>query len=352
VIEAGLLAIVALVLVLPITVHAVERNLELFLFVMGVLSVSIAHFGGGEPVWTAGLIAEALREPLPITAAVAVAGLIVYFSRQRMTAAIVAVERALGWRLFSFFLITVLGLVASGITAIMAAIILVEVVSALQLDRRCETRLVILGCFSIGLGAALTPIGEPLSTICIAKLRGEPYHAGFFFLLKNLGAYIIPGIIALGLFGAAAGPSAREDAGAESLAEKENESLRDIALYAGKVYLFITALILLGTGFKPVVDAYIVRLPGPALFWINALSAVMDNATLTAAEVSPRMTLGQLQYILVGLLAAGGMLIPGNIPNIIAANRLSISSTEWAKTGVPLGLGLMAVYFLVFAVLV
>jgi predicted cation transporter len=40
-------------------------------------------------------------------------------------------------------------------------------------------------------------------------------------------------------------------------------------------------------------------------------------------------------------LISGGMLIPGNIPNIIAAHALQIKSTEWAKLGVPLGLVIM-----------
>jgi len=43
----------------------------------------------------------------------------------------------------------------------------------------------------------------------------------------------------------------------------------------------------------------------------------------------------------VSLLISGGMLIPGNIPNIIAAHALHIKSTEWAKLGVPLGLVIM-----------
>ena len=284
-----------------------------------------------------------------ITAAVIVFGIVVFFLKTRITTLIVAIEHALGSKLFSFFLITVLGLVSSVITAIMAAIILVEVVSALKLDRKYETRLVIFGCFSIGLGAALTPIGEPLSTICIAKLKGEPYHADFFFLLRNLGAFVVPGIFALGITGAIIQPSIKEDAAKESLEEKEQESLGDIFICAGKVYVFIMALILLGTGFKPIVDKYIIQLSGASLFWINTLSAVMDNATLTAAEISPRMTIGQLQYILMGLLVAGGILIPGNIPNIIAAGRLGISSKDWARIGVPLGLSLMVLYFILFS---
>jgi hypothetical protein len=42
---------------------------------------------------------------------------------------------------------------------------------------------------------------------------------------------------------------------------------------------------------------------------------------------------------------SGGMLIPGNIPNIIAANKLKISSKAWATVGAPFGLVMMAVYF-------
>ncbi|TSA55447.1 MAG: DUF1646 domain-containing protein, partial [Dehalococcoidia bacterium] len=48
---------------------------------------------------------------------------------------------------------------------------------------------------------------------------------------------------------------------------------------------------------------------------------------------------------IIALLISGGILIPGNIPNIVAAGRLRISSREWAIIGVPLGLSLMVLYF-------
>jgi predicted cation transporter len=72
---------------------------------------------------------------------------------------------------------------------------------------------------------------------------------------------------------------------------------------------------------------------------------VLDNATLTAAEISPLLSGLQIKSALMGLLLAGGMLIPGNIPNIIAAGKIGITSKEWAKVGVPLGTGIMLVYF-------
>jgi len=73
---------------------------------------------------------------------------------------------------------------------------------------------------------------------------------------------------------------------------------------------------------------------------------VLDNATLAAAEISPALSLPQITSALMGLLIAGGMLIPGNIPNIIAAGRLEITSREWAGVGVPLGLVLMVFFFI------
>ncbi len=346
----SLVAIVLLVLILPITVHYVEKNLEAFLFVMGVASVSCVHAWGSGPAWSYALIHEALTEPVMITAAVMGVGLMVFAFKNRITKAIVSVEKALGTRLFGFFLVAALGLISSVITAIMASLLLVEIVSALKCDRVYETRLVILGCFAIGLGAALTPVGEPLSTIAVAKLRGEPYNADFLFLLRHLGAFVIPGIFGIGIIGAMINPGKRVGKRDTGLKDKEPEKLVDIFICAAKVYVFIIALVLLGTGFKPIIDQYIIHLPSAALYWINSLSAVMDNATLTAAEISPKMTLPQIQMALVGLLIAGGMLIPGNIPNIICAGRLNISSKAWARFGIPFGFALMALYFVVFLV--
>jgi predicted cation transporter len=53
----------------------------------------------------------------------------------------------------------------------------------------------------------------------------------------------------------------------------------------------------------------------------------------------------------MGLLISGGMLIPGNIPNIIAAGKLKIRSRTWARYGVPLGLVLLVVYFAILFLL-
>jgi predicted cation transporter len=57
------------------------------------------------------------------------------------------------------------------------------------------------------------------------------------------------------------------------------------------------------------------------------------------------MTQNQITAALMGLLISGGMLIPGNIPNIISAGKLGITSGEWARLGLPVGLVLNVVYF-------
>ncbi|MGB4043751.1 MAG: DUF1646 family protein, partial [Thermacetogeniaceae bacterium] len=60
----------------------------------------------------------------------------------------------------------------------------------------------------------------------------------------------------------------------------------------------------------------------------------------------------QIEAILMGLLVSGGMLIPGNIPNIISAGKLNITSSEWARLGVPLGLALLIIYYLILFVII
>jgi predicted cation transporter len=48
---------------------------------------------------------------------------------------------------------------------------------------------------------------------------------------------------------------------------------------------------------------------------------------------------------MMGLLISGGMLIPGNIPNIVAASRLGITSREWAGHGLRIGALLLILCF-------
>jgi len=336
----GLATVMGLVLALPFSLKKVEEELEAFLFVMGVISVTISS------LWSWHLVEEALVEPIKITMAVFFAGLIFKFIRPKVGKWTSKLAQRFGYSVLFFIIVVGLGLLSSVITAIIAALVLSEVISVLRLPRSLEVKIVIIACFSIGLGAVLTPLGEPLSTIAISKLKGEPYHADFFFLLRMLGLWVVPVILGLGILPAFLKNNKGEEK-ENTLTEDRPEGFKDVVIRALKVYLFVLALVFLGTGFMPVVDKYLVRAPAAVLYWVNIVSAILDNATLTAAEITPAMSLYTIKCALAGLLIAGGMLIPGNIPNIICASKLSIKSKEWAVFGVPLGMVIMIGFFIV-----
>jgi len=350
----GLVIVLALILTLPFIFKTIEHNLEYFLFVMGIAAAIIS----GILSWN--LIMEILTNYLlyMITAAVLVAGLLFRVSAHKIRELVGTLLQRVSLRVFIFCLIVGLGLISSLITAIIAALILVEIVHAMPLKHQNKISLIVITCFSIGLGAALTPIGEPLSTIVVSKL-----NADFFYLLKEVGIYIFPGIIVFGIFGAfyieRKHTGEKVFTGIEEqnmLKEEDNqltkkEGLDVVFIRTFKIFIFVMALELLGSGFKPLINNYIVRLDSMILYWINMVSAILDNATLAAAEISPVMSSKQIQAILMGIIVSGGMLIPGNIPNIISAGKLKIKSREWARIGVPIGLVVMIIYFLIIFIL-
>lgn len=378
--DIGLFAIFAAVLVGPFFWKKIEENLEAYLFINGILAAAIAGvLVTSDRVWNFELMREAVLEPFikGIVPAVFIAGLIFHYGKDWIHKRMIGILTRYDLRLVIFFIVFGLGLVSSVITAIIAALILVEMVYVLPLDAKRRTEVVIISCFSIGLGAVLTPLGEPLSTIVVAKL-----HENFFYLFIHLGIYVFPGLVAFGIIAAllvqanrprnlerlllirphephelnvrtpnlpptkkkegvfaGSGPDERDTC------EIKPEPLSGVFVRALKVYIFVMALILLGGGMSVIITKYFSQVPAQGLYWANSVSAVLDNATLAAAEISPALTLAQIKSALMGLLVAGGMLIPGNIPNIIAANKLKITSREWARLGVPLGFGAMLVYF-------
>ena len=333
---SGLSAIFVGVLVGPFLNKKVEANLEAFLFIMGVVSATVSD------AWSVELIHEGLVAPIEITAAVLGAGVLFHYLRKYIDHAMRRMLITVPLSLIISSGIIILGLLSSLISAIIAALLLVELITVLPLHRHAEVNLTVIACFAIGLGAALTPLGEPLSTIVVSKLSGAPYHADFFYLFKLLALYVVPSVVVLGVVGIFFVRQKPEDSEESLAAEEEEEKLSEVFVRAGKVYIFVMALIFLGAGFKPLIDTYIINLSSQILFWVNMVSAVLDNATLAAAEIGPTMSEGQIKSALLGLLISGGMLIPGNIPNIISAHALHIKSTEWARLGVPLGFVIMA----------
>lgn len=342
-VATGLFIILILVLILPFRVRKIEENLEPFFLVMGIASVTVSG------LWSYELIIEALETPLKISEfagipigifqVVLIVGLFIHFFNRQVYSFLIALLRKLGMKIFAFLTITILGLISSIISVIVAAVILAEIALITPLERKKKIEFVVIACFAVGVGAALTPVGEPLSTIAIKKLDEH-----FFYLLELIGKYIIPSVIILGIYGAI-----RVGGGisCESIEVPEYvESIRTVVLRAIRVYVFIAALVLLGTGFTPIIVWYVVKIPPEIIYWVNMISAILDNATLTAAEIGPQLTELQIKGALMGLIISGGMLIPGNIPNIVAAGRLKITMGEWARVGVPLGLLMMTIFFI------
>ncbi|MBI4299049.1 MAG: DUF1646 family protein [Chloroflexi bacterium] len=329
---------------MPFLVKPIEHNLEAFLFVMGGLAVTASL------AWDIDLLIDAARHPLMITVAVLVAGFLTHLARRRLNRGLQYLLTRIPLSVLAAILVAGLGVVSSMITAIIAGILLAEFLSILPLSRSSRINVAIAGCFAIGFGAALTPVGEPLSTIAIQKLVGEPYHADFFFLARLLGVEIMIGIAAATLLSLRL--AKRELLTEENVdKDKEAEGWAAVGIRAVKVYIFVAALTLLGAGYEIIIERYLSHVPGYVLYWANISSAVLDNATLTAAEIGPALSRDQIHSVLLSLLISGGMLIPGNIPNIIVANKLGISMKEWARLGVPVGLVAMGIGFLVVAFL-
>lgn len=330
----GLIFILLLVLFLPFSVKMIERNLEVFLFVMGICAALVSG------ILDSSLITKAIIDPIKITLAVFIAGILFKWLKVPLEKSIRKISEAIPYSLFFALVVIILGLISSIITAIIASLVLVIIVSILRLERSSEVRLVVIACFSIGLGAALTPIGEPLSTIIISKLNEDS-----FYLINLIGREVILGILMMGIVAALfVQPIFKKT---NSILSNESESYTEIILRTGKIYLFVMGLTLLGAGFEPIINKYLLDLDSYLLYWINMISAILDNATLAAAEISPSMSPDTIKAILLGLIISGGMLVPGNIPNIISSGKLRITSSEWARFGVPFGIITMIIYFIV-----
>ena len=350
----GLIIVILTVLILPFKLKWCEHNLELFFLIMGILAVSISRQWSGE------LVVNALKAPVMIGSlpigifqVVLVFGLLIYFFYGPFCRGVQSVVNKLSITIFIFLLVLVLGLVSSIISVIVTSVILAEIITVLPLKRNDRIKLAVVACFSLGLGAVLTPLGEPMSTILVQRLSGAPYFAGFTWPISHFALFIIPSCLVLSIFaafwiGRKSGLAASAETGSADITiHHHTDTLRLVVMRAVKVFAFVAALVLLGDGLKPLIQWFFIEVPALALFWINIISAILDNATLTAVEINGQMLLPQIIAVVLGLLIAGGMLIPGNIPNIVAAARLRISMREWAVIGLPIGLAIMVIYFLI-----
>lgn len=339
-----LIALFVCIAVLPLFVRPIEQNVELFLFFMGIAAAAVA--GTISPQNIAHIFENQFL--YIITAAVFFISLLFGLLENRVTSVVNFLVHHLRVRVIVFLIVVVLGLLSSIITAIIAALLLVEMLTVLPIERKSKVRVSVVACFSIGLGAVLTPIGEPLATIVTSKL-----HQDFLYMFHLLGVYCIVGVLLLGILAMFLVPESwRDPSGTEGdvLPVPEKEDLRAIGVRTVKIFLFVVGLDLLGLGFKPVIDTYIIHWSNQLLYAVNMVSAILDNATLAAAEVDPVMNTVQIKAILISLLVSGGMMVTGNIPNIVTAAKLKISMKKWAVIGLPVGVVFLIGYYLVLFV--
>jgi predicted cation transporter len=334
-------ALIGVLLIGPVVSRAIEEQIEIFFLAVAVLAMTFA----GTWRWEA--VRHAILEPVWITLAVIVAGVAFDQLRGLMDRAMVRVRARVAGRLLCAGAVFLIALLSSVITAIVAALVLVEIVGLLRLDARARLRVTVAGCFAIGLGASLTPLGEPLST-----LAADALGLGFTGLFRLLAPYVLPGMlgcsIVAGLFA-----SNEEGEGAAPAVVLALVHLRESFFYSClrglRVYVFVAALILISGAFASLALRYVPLLSREQLFWANTISAAMDNATLVAMEIHA-MDPARAREAIIALLVSGGILIPGNVPNIVAAAALRIGASAWAKVGIPMGFILLGIYFALLSI--
>ena len=329
--------VIIVVLLGPVLVRPIERNVELFFLLIGLLTAAAM----GRFNMT--LVRGALYEPLSFTLAVLVFGGAFRFSKAYLDELFGAALQQLNPRILCFGLAIILGALAPFITPVVSALVFVEAVALLRCDRAAEIAATVFACFAIGIGAGLTPLGLPGIAVVLRSL-----HADFWYLTNLLGPFAAVGIVL------AAAPILLLpfDRGLPLTEIRAEDSWQTVLLVRpGRVYVFIAGLVALSDGLRPVVNEYVHRVPDGLLFWLNTLSAVVNNSTLAVIEISPSMSISQQRAALLGLLISGGALITGNIPNIVAASRLRISSREWARVGVGLAAVLLSLCFVVLLVI-
>lgn len=328
-------AILLALLIGPLVLTPIEHNFEAYCFVLGLIAVTVSHG------WSGALVFHASTEPLMITAAVVVAGLIFKRIRTPLDQAVSGLREGVPRGPLTAAAIAGIAILSSVVTAIVAALLLAEVVRLLRFDSaKCAT-VTVLGCFAIGMGAALTPIGEPLATLVVNGL-----NLGFGDLFYLLAPFVLPGVAAFALVAGWIARGAYQEPASIAVVSI-HETLLTVVIQGLKVYVFVAGLVLVSFAFEPLADRYVPALATSALYWINILSAALDNATLVAVEMH-HMAPERARELLLSLLIAGGMLIPGNIPNIVSAGALQIGSLAWARRGVPIGLTVLGIYFAVF----
>ena len=237
---------------------------------------------------------------------------------------------------------------SSLVSVTVSALVLAEVLQVVNLEHDTTVKITVFACYAIGLGAVLTPLAEPMGLVINNTLSVPPHNADFFFLLRHFFWWIAPAVCGISV---AAGYAARHAGTTMQMHIREDkENYSSILRRTLHIYMFVAALTLISAGLRPLAQSTIVHLGGKVLFLANAVSVIIDNATLAAIEIVPTISKADLIYMVIGLAAFGSMLVQGNLPNIVAAEKLGIKSREWARVAVPTGLVLMGTYFIMLSI--
>ena len=319
----------------PLLSKKVEHNIELYFLALAAAGATIGD------IWSLHLLEEALLHPVAvyqpgigyipvgITQVVLLAGLAFYTLRRRLAgwADKLAQPAAIA------VLIAVMGFSSSAVSAIVASAIMAELLAFAKAPHAYKAKAAVYAAYAIGVGAALLPIGEPLSTIAIAKLKTH-----FFYLVDVLVDAVALVVI---FFAAYAYVQLRRYKPAEAEIVPYEPELKEVVLRAVKIFVFIFALTILGEFFKPLANAA-ATLGKELLYIFGAISAVADNATLVAALVSSEMAAEVLRAFILSIVISGGFTVPGNVPNIVFASVLKIGFKEWLRLALPIGVAVFA----------
>jgi predicted cation transporter len=247
-------AILLALLVGPLVMAPIEHNFEAYCFVIGLAAVTVSH------TWSRALVFHAGTEPLMITAAVIVAGLVFARIRKPLDQAFSGLRDRVPRAPLTAAVIAGIALLSSVVTAIVAVLVLAEAVRLLRFDSTKRVTVTVLGCFAIGMGAALTPIGEPLATLVVNGL-----NLGFGDLFHLLAPFVLPGVAAFGLCAAWIARGAYEEA-ADVAVDLFDETPLAAIIQVLKVYVFVAGLVLVSFAFEPMADRYVPALSTGALF--------------------------------------------------------------------------------------
>lgn len=143
----AILVIIA-VLLGPVFVGAIERNVEFFFLLIGALTALMMGQFGTALAW------GAVSEPLAFTVAVLVFGAAFRLMRNYLDQVLRRLIGIIDARILCFFMAIGLGYLAALITPVVAALVFVEAISLLRCGRQAEIAATVFACFAIGIGRA------------------------------------------------------------------------------------------------------------------------------------------------------------------------------------------------------